>query len=219
MEPSRMLCWAGGWVGKKKIHFRAEWQHGRTDMLRELWDYINSADVLLAHNGVKFDIKVMNKEFLLDGFKPPQRKKVIDTLLVAKKKFRFEHNNLDILGDRLGVGRKVPHAGMSLWLQAMAGDKSAQALMKKYNIQDVQLLKDVYEVFKPWIDNHPNWNIYNDTWVEDYGGAIKCGTCGSSDTVRNGTYHTQVTTMQKYLCNSCGASGKLARGGKLACPI
>ena len=52
---------------------------------------------------------------------------------------------------RWGVGAKVKHSGFELWIDCMDGDKKAWAEMKRYQIQDVQLLDKLYEVLIPWL--------------------------------------------------------------------
>jgi len=52
---------------------------------------------------------------------------------------------------KIKVGAKVKHSGFELWIKCMAGDAKAWKEMKEYQIQDVNLLIDLYEKLRPWI--------------------------------------------------------------------
>jgi hypothetical protein len=63
----------------------------------------------------------------------------------------FPSNKLDYVAQKLDVGAKVKHSGFSLWLRCMDGDKKAWKEMKEYQIQDVNLLVDLYDILLPWL--------------------------------------------------------------------
>ena len=79
----------------------------------------------------------------------------------------------------------------------MDGKKSAWKTMKEYQFQDVNLLIDLYEKMKPWIDNHPNINV----GIDD---GDKCIACGSDSVQRNGVRMTRVGQYVRYRCANCG---------------
>lgn len=124
----------------------------------ELHKLFSQADVTVGHNVVAFDDKTSNADFLIHGLKPPPAHRTVDTLKVARSKFKFVSNKLDDLGARLELGRKVRHPGFSLWKGCLNGDPKSWALMKKYNAGDVDLLEKVYLKLRPWMTNHPNMN-------------------------------------------------------------
>jgi hypothetical protein len=55
------------------------------------------------------------------------------------------------VAQKLGVGAKVKHSGFQLWIDCMAGNDKAWREMKKYQIQDVELLDNLYNVLLPWL--------------------------------------------------------------------
>ena len=75
--------------------------------------------------------------------------------------------------------------------------------MRKYNIQDVVITEDLYDLIKGWIKNHPNHALY----VEDQDSPI-CRNCSSSAVKSNGPEYdtTGVFAYQRYKCNDCGAN-------------
>ena len=211
VEESRMLCWAARWLGDRKVMAAAEWQPGmgHENMVLAIHQLIEEADIIVAHNGDKFDMRIVNAEFLALGLAPPAPSRQVDTLKVAKRHFRMTWNRLDFLAEKLGVGRKMDTGGFELWKGVLAGDKKAQATMLKYNKQDVVVLEDVYLKLRPWIDNHPNVGLL----IAD--GVTRCPHCGSESLQKWGFYRTQTGQYQRHRCNSCGAT---SRGRKTEVP-
>lgn len=150
IEPTEMLCFGARWLGQKKVTFKSVHHDGKKAMLEELHRMMDKADVLVGWNSASFDHKHINREFLENGMQPPSPVKDLDLMSVTKANFQFPSNKLDYVAQRLGVGAKVKHSGFQLWLDCMAGDDKAWKEMKKYQIQDVNLLIDLYYELLPW---------------------------------------------------------------------
>ena len=150
IEPTEMLCFGARWLGSKKVIFKSVHHDGKQAMLDELHKLMNEADVLVGWNSAAFDHKHINREFLENGMQPPSPVKDLDLMSVTKANFQFPSNKLDYVAQRLGVGAKVKHSGFSLWIRCMEGDSKAWAEMKKYQVQDVNLLIDLYYELLPW---------------------------------------------------------------------
>jgi hypothetical protein len=99
---------------------------------------------------------------------------------------------------------KVKHSGFQLWLDCMAGNRKAWAEMKEYQIQDVNLLLDLYEKLKPWIKNGPHVALHNG--VEN-----GCRNCGSANLQSRGIAKTTTATYQRYQCQDCGTWNRGAK--------
>jgi uncharacterized protein YprB with RNaseH-like and TPR domain len=149
IKSSEMLCFGARWLGQKKVIFKSSYHDGKQTMLEELHKLMEEADVLVGWNSAAFDHKHINREFLEAGMSPPSTTKDLDLMSVVKANFLFPSNKLDYVAQKLGVGAKVKHSGFSLWIRCMNGDKKAWDEMKKYQIQDVNLLVDLYEVLNP----------------------------------------------------------------------
>jgi DNA polymerase III epsilon subunit-like protein len=169
-----------------------------------LWTLINEADIVIAHNGIHFDVPNINTRFLLNGLPPTKPYKQIDTLQVARKQFGFTHNSLNALAKLFGVTEKID-TNFDLWARCVDGDDSALKEMETYNIQDVKTLESVYLKLRPWIRSHPNVGIYS---TENQ---HICSNCGSTDLSPNGFNYTQVGKYQVYKCNKCGALSQESR--------
>ena len=193
VEPTRVLCWAAGWMGQKKIHFRDERDK---DFLQAIWDLIDEADAIVHYNGQSFDMKHLNREFLLASMDPPSSYTNIDLLKTMRQKFKMASNKLEWVSIQLGYEGKVKHRGIQLWFDCMDGSPSAWKEMKKYNIQDVVLLEDVYNDILPWITNHPNWGHY-------IAGDLVCRNCGSTKIKKDGWERRTIVPYQRYRCTKC----------------
>lgn len=221
IEPSKIICAAWKWFGKGPIHVRGlpDYRGYRPGiknindkaLVRELWELLNKADVVIAHNGDSFDIKKMNARFIAHKFGLPSDYKTIDTKKVAKKTFRFDSNKLDLIGDYLGEGRKESTGGFELWDNCIDGDLSAWAKMRSYNRRDVALLEKVYIRLRPFISNHPNLNILAKR--EGY----NCPACQSSRVYARGKAITKTGIYTRWQCQDCGSwsSSKFMRSKKV----
>lgn len=194
-----VLCWAAKWLGEDEIYFDSVHHSRPKTMLRRIHKLLEQADAVIHYNGTKFDIPTLNKEFLLAGLTPPATYKQIDLLTTSRNRFRFPSNKLEFVAKALGVGGKVKHSGFDLWVNCMNGDKEAWKQMEEYNKQDVVLLEKVYEVFKPWIRNHPNMAMYTGEFADPI-----CPTCGGIHLVKRGYSVTHTGRYQRYRCSDCG---------------
>lgn len=169
-----------------------------SQLVNELRELLDEADIVIGHNCDKFDIKVINTRCAVNNILPPAPFRTIDTLKLSKKYFGAESYRLNDLGIFLGVGHKVHTGGFSLWYDCMNGDKQAWARMKKYNKQDVSLLEKVYLKLRPWSGpTHPRVSVED----EDQ----KCVVCGSSNVQKRGYNYTKMYKFQRFACLKCGA--------------
>lgn len=196
VESTEVMCFGARWADGKNVKFRSVHHHGKQAMLEAMWKLMDEADVMVGWNSAAFDRKHMNREFLEVGLNPPSPSREVDLFRVVKSQFRFPSNKLDYVAQKLGVGEKVKHSGFELWLGCMAGDEKSWREMKKYQIQDVQLLVELYDKLKPWMKWHPDKNIIDNT---DNG----CTVCGGA-LRENGEYHTNSGAYKKWTCRSCG---------------
>ena len=214
-----MLCVSYRWENEKKTHvcslvdFPDSYkQDPENDLhvVKKLHELFNKADIVIAHNGDRFDMRKANARFVAHGLGPVSPVRQVDTLKVARKYFMFNSNKLDHLGNYLGVGRKVSTGGFETWAGCMRGDKKAWRTMIKYARQDVALLIDVYMKLRPWMTNHPNLNVYT--------GGASCPTCGSDNLQKRGKRTTQSATYQTHQCNDCKSYSRTRLAEKIERP-
>lgn len=202
-EHTTLLSYAAKWLGQPQI-FYEDCRHMKNDnlLLQGLCRLISEADMVVAHNGRKFDMKQVRGRALINGAPIPPPVKVVDTLEIAKKEFGFVSNKLAYLAEVLGVEKKGDHAkfpGFELWKECLADNMEAWEELKEYNIQDIITLEQVYLKLRPWATEHPNVAVY-----EDVANAVLCPKCGGKHVHKRGFAHTSVAVYQRYQCNDCG---------------
>lgn len=206
VRPVEVVSFAAKWVEEPGLEFWSKYHDSRKKMLRRAWDLLDAADVVLHYNGEGFDVPHLNRELAQRGFLPPSPFKQIDLLKVARRVFKFPMNRLAYVAPALGLDQKVEHEGiMSLIRRCERREADALAMLKEYNVRDVELLEQLYMRLRPWIQNHPNRGGYTIGEV--------CRVCASSNLVRRGKAVTRAgLTYPRFHCKSCGAwsQGKTA---------
>jgi len=207
IKPSCMLSWSAKYLFDSEIIgdiMTSEEALNRDDkrITQNLWYLMENADIVIAHNGKAFDITKINTQFITHGFGPPSPYRVIDTCLVARKYFAFEHNTLDALAERLGIPGKTK-TDNSLWVECDEGNPRSLGEMLEYNKNDVRVLEDVYVKLRPWIKDHPALSLFHD--VSETDGKPMCRTCESTNMVVSGMYTTTVNAFDSLRCLDCGA--------------
>lgn len=163
-----------------------------------LWELFEFADIVCYQNGDNFDLPLFKTRCILNGLKPPKTVKTIDTLKIAKT-LKFNSNRLDGLGKQLGVGRKIKHDGIDLWVRCMEGDEKSLEDMRAYNEGDIELLRQVYDEIKAYNPQTPNMaHYYNDN-------EKRCPACGSVNVVEtDNKIYTPVSEFSEVVCSDCG---------------
>jgi hypothetical protein len=186
-----ILCYAYKWLGDKTVKFYRYDQPTELEAVVHIWSLFEDADIIVTHNGDRFDIKKINTKFLQYSFPKPSPYKSVDTLKILKKKFSLTSNRQGYVSTFLGYQDKIEHEGIKLWLRCMDGDEEAWKLMKSYNIRDVEQLEHNYLKLRAW-DNHPA--IYDDG----------CNLCGNNELELVKPYKTMISTFETYRCTECG---------------
>ena len=157
-------------------------------MLFRSWELLNEADIVIAHNGDKFDLPKLNSRFIVNGLNPPLPYQSVDTLRHIRRQFGFTSNKLDYVNKLLNLERKTDTGGFELWERCMLGEQVALDEMEGYNINDVRILEETYLHIRPWIKPHPNMGLF----IMDEN-QHRCPSCGSADLQESGKgYHTTV---------------------------
>ena len=210
LQDEYVLGFGWAWEHLKQVHwlglpdFPGQYKKDHRcdkELMKALRKLLEEADVVVAHNGRSFDVRKIKGRMLINKLPPLPPFAVIDTKIEARK-FGFVSNKLDDLARRLFGERKLKHDGIELWTRCMDRkyDKAAWEQMATYCKKDVVLLKRLYRELLPWMQNHPDWNVY-----EGFKGA--CRNCGSHNVVRCGHryQYTQRRRYQQYTCRGCGA--------------
>jgi len=205
LSSTYIMSYAAKWLGKDEMYYNETRTEDDKQLCGELAAMFGDADMVVAHNGDKFDIPIVRARCILHGIRPWSPIKQIDTLKVAKREFRFDRNSLAYLAEYLDVAPKEEHKkfpGFELWSECIKGNPEAWEEMQVYNIQDVLTLEQVYLRMRPWISNHPNIGVFleKDRPV--------CPKCGGDHVQFRGYAHTNVGKYRKFQCQGCGGWGR-----------
>ena len=190
-----VICVGLRWSDQKRAKVYSDWEHGHVEMLRVVHEALTEADAVATYNGAAFDIPKLSGEFLLAGLPPVPPLTQID-IYKAVRKLGFICNKLDYIAPLLGLGGKVKHEGLEMWLAVMDGDTRAQRKMAKYCAGDVDLTVEVYERVRPYVANHPHMGMTP---------ALACGACGSHRVQSRGIRRTKASFINRLHCQACGA--------------
>jgi hypothetical protein len=200
-----ILCCAVRWLGKRGrvlslpdyVLYKTN-PHNDRELVKEIREYLDKADIVIAHNGDAFDLKKINARIFFHELKPPSPYQSIDTLKIARRHFSFTSNKLNELAKFLKIGQKVETGGFELWERCLIGDKKAWRKMASYNLQDVVLLEKIYLKLRPWATSHPNLAAF-----EKKTNGI-CPRCKSKNIQSRGTAVIRSTKYRRFQCLDCG---------------
>ena len=201
-----LLSWSAKWlfdsnIISRKVTGKEAFNRDDTNILPELWELINQADILVGHNIQSFDIRKVNLRFALMGLMPPMPYRVIDTYKTARRVFNSASFKMDYLNKIFGLDMK-DNAPYEWWKGAAEGDDECIAKMAAYNETDVRINEELYLKIRPWIKSHPNLGLYINT--EE----TVCTYCTNENLTWGGHYYTPAGKYRTFRCDSCGAIGR-----------
>lgn len=194
-----IICICYKWEDEKEV-YALQWDSKQNDkrMLQQFIEVANTANELVGHNGDKFDLAWIRTRCLFHGIDMFPTYQTIDTLKVARSKFRFQSNRLNYIAEFLGLGGKIK-TEFNLWKDILLNkDKVAMEKMIKYCKKDVSLLEEVYKLLGNHIAPKTHYGV---VFGYDRG---TCPECGSEDLIKNNRVVTATgLTRIQYKCKTC----------------
>lgn len=191
-----LACWK--WQHEKKIHHAVWDKEGDLPVVKALLPFMLEADELVGHNGDRYDIPYMNTRIMAHNLGPVPMWKSVDTLVIARKRFRFQSNRLDAIG-KLFLNHGKNPMSFSDWL-AIKEDNCEKTMgkMLRYCKQDIRLLSDAWDLMDGFhgVKTHVGVLHGKERWT--------CPSCGSGDVRRDKKNVTAAGTIRHQMrCNSC----------------
>ena len=153
-----IICISYKWLGEEQV-YSLTWDKNQCDkfLLEQFIPILDEADMIVAHNGDRYDLKFIKTRALKHNLKMLINYKQFDTLKVAKAKFMFNSNKLDYISKFLGAEGKIS-TEMKLWDDIILR-KCPKALiqMLDYCDEDVRQLEVVYNALVSW--ENPKFHI------------------------------------------------------------
>lgn len=146
-----IICVSYKWLDEDET-YNIKWDINQCDkaLVKEFIKILNTADLIVAHNGDRYDLKFIKTRAIKHGLEMLIDYPQFDTLKVAKKKFNFNSNKLDYISEYLGFENKIK-TDMSLWddIILKSCDKAMDRMIKYCNM-DVEILEKVYKKLVYW---------------------------------------------------------------------
>lgn len=208
IEYEQILSIAWKFYGDKTANVKGQddfsgYKKGKLDD-KKLVEYfipiINSADIIIAHNGDSFDTRVFNTRLLAHGLDPISTEKTFDTKKIARNKFHLPSNKQDVIADFLKIPRKMAHKGKDMWLGCEAGKHEDWVMMKKYNKHDIIMLDLIVERLMPFMRQVNDYVITSQSGV-----TCPNATCLSKRMQKSKLRRVKDGFKQQYQCQDCGA--------------
>lgn len=195
-----IICVCYKWEGENKV-YALTWDKHQNDkkLLEEFIKVANQADELVGHNGDAFDLPWVRTRCLFHQIDLFPNYTTIDTLKLARNKFRFNSNRLNYIAQYLGIGKKIK-TEFDLWKDIVL-NKSETALNKMvaYCKQDVKLLEEVHQKLK----NHELSKTHYGVVAGK--NKLTCPECGSPSVHKQRTrVLASGSKRDEYKCQSCG---------------
>jgi len=138
-----------------------DWKRGVRGNDRELVkrcnEVIRNHDIVVAHNGKWFDLPFLRTRALVHGLAPLHEVTIVDPVLIARRKFRFQRNSLARIADTLKLADKKTPLDLSLWADVcLNGNQEGMDLIVEHCEADVRVLSGVLGLVKPFVKQFDN---------------------------------------------------------------
>lgn len=213
-----IICWKGQWEDSKKIigasvtDNEKRWKKDPMDdyhPVKELYEQVKDADVLVGHNMDKFDWMKFMARVTYHKMLPLAKPKIIDTWQMAKSIGQYTSNSLGYLTEHHGLATKASNRGNDMWNDVVRhiinrDDKAARAVIKEvmdYCGPDVTACKELYHFLLPYAPQRfrLNANLYRGEGVEC------CPVCEHEELMQRGYALTVTGKYPRYQCKKCGS--------------
>ena len=201
-----IICICYKWEDHKEAK-SLTWDKGCDKKMLARWaDIVKGADEVVAHNGDKFDMAHIRTRCMFHGIKLVETYTQVDTLKIARYRYKFNSNRLDYLGKALGVGGKI-QTPPDLWDRVMDGSRKALREMVDYCKRDVVMLQDIYTRLAGY------HKATTHIGVAAGGDRLTCPHCGCAHTKVDKTRTTAAGMVRREMqCKGCGRYWTVADG-------
>jgi DNA polymerase elongation subunit (family B) len=221
--PARILCYSARWYDGSGDFFGSAWddpewfgdideyaQSQYVEMLLQLWNLLEEADVVVTWNGDRFDLQWVEAECARVGLGRPAPYKSVDLMKIQKRHFKagIMSQKLD-WSARYWLGdSKVAHGSSDLWDDIRYGDTIVRAqaceTMEEYCRHDTKLTEDLIWTYLPW--TKMNLALHRPDLDSEI---LYCTHCGGHPIHPiDKKYTTTAFAYQQYRCSKCKGVSK-----------
>lgn len=133
-----------------------DWKRGirgnDREMVKQANEVLRSHDIIVAHNGRFFDVPFLRTRAMVHKLRPLPDVVIVDPVLVARRKLRFQRNSLARMLDTLGLSDKKTPLDLSVWTDVILnGNPDAMDIIVDHCEADVRALSGLLMEVKPFI--------------------------------------------------------------------
>lgn len=135
-----------------------QWRKGRSDdspVTAAIAEELRKYDILVAHNGQRFDLPFLRSRMERWQLEPLPKKKLIDPVLLARNNLKLSYNSLEKVAEHLRIPiNKTPVTGET-WIQAaLDGDVEAMDYVVDHCVKDTLILEQVLNRLKEYCSTY-----------------------------------------------------------------
>lgn len=137
-------------------HNSKGWKKGKRgddkETVKQVAKILSEHDVLVAHNGTRFDMPFLRSRMLRWGMERMPNLKIVDPCSIAYRHFKLRSNSLAAVADHIGVKERKTPLDMSIWADAfLNGSRKAMDKIVEHCVADIKVLEGVLRVVTPYI--------------------------------------------------------------------
>ena len=122
------------------------------ELVKQVCKIVRDHDVIVAHNGARFDLPMLRTRALRWGLAPLKDGKLVDPCSIAWRKFKLRSNRLGAIADFVGIEDKKTPLDMSLWADVMLnGSVRGMNKIVEHCEADIRVLRGVLDFVKPFV--------------------------------------------------------------------
>ena len=122
------------------------------ELVKQVCKLVRDHDIVVAHNGSRFDLPMLRTRALRWGLSPLKEVKLVDPCSIAWRKFKLRSNSLGRIADFVGIKDKKTPLDMSVWADVMLnGCPKGMNLIVAHCEADIRVLRGVLDFVKPFI--------------------------------------------------------------------
>lgn len=121
------------------------------ELLKKISPILNSVDYRCGHNSDDFDIRKIKERLIFHRLPPLADIPSLDTKKLYKQVSKLPNNKLNTISQFNGIGEKIKHEGVDLFIACGEGDPKAWAKNRKYNKHDVLLTWENLKIVLPYV--------------------------------------------------------------------
>jgi uncharacterized protein YprB with RNaseH-like and TPR domain len=122
------------------------------ELVKQVCKLVRDHDIIVAHNGNRFDIPMLRTRALRWRLSPLREVKLVDPCSIAYRKFKLRSNSLGRIADYVGIADRKTPLDMSVWADVMLnGSKSGMNKIVEHCEADIRVLRGILDFVKPFV--------------------------------------------------------------------